>query len=178
MSDEPNVILTLVAATLIGCAIYLILDRQLVRILLGLVLGSNGIAILFLVSSGRTGGAPLLSEREPSEMGDPLPQAMVLTAIVISLATVSFVLALAYRQWQITGSDDATDDVEDAIIQRMADRDETSSTYDADTVSTTEAEEDAEELSDEELADLEPISASGEAHPTSTDINSGEGGDR
>ena len=47
-------------------------------------------------------------------MSDPLPQAMVLTAIVISLATIGFLLALSYRLWQISGTDDVPDDAEDA----------------------------------------------------------------
>ena len=47
-------------------------------------------------------------------MSDPLPQALVLTAIVISLGTTAFVLAMAYRSWQLTGHDDVQDDVEDA----------------------------------------------------------------
>ena len=47
-------------------------------------------------------------------MSDPLPQALVLTAIVISLGTTAFLLAMAYRSWQLTGHDDVQDDVEDA----------------------------------------------------------------
>ena len=67
--------------------------------------------------------------------------ALVLTAIVIALASVAFVLSLAYRQWRITGSDDVPDDAEDELIKRLAERDEVSSTYDPDTQSTTEADE-------------------------------------
>ena len=55
---------------------------------------------------------------------------MVLTAIVISLATIGFLLALSYRLWQISGTDDVPDDAEDARIQRLARDDETSETYD------------------------------------------------
>ncbi|GAB3310728.1 Na(+)/H(+) antiporter subunit C [Epidermidibacterium keratini] len=159
--SAPNITLIIVAAVLAASGTYLLLDRQLVRILLGVVLASNGVGLLFMVASGRAGGSPLVGERPPEEMSDPLPQAMVLTAIVIALATVSYVLALAYRQWQLTGRDDAPDDVEDAIIQRRAERDETSSTYDADTASTTEAEEDPDEVSDEDLVDVQPVSAEG-----------------
>ena len=53
-------------------------------------------------------------------MSDPLPQALVLTAIVITLGTTAFLLALAYRSWQLTGHDEVQDDVEDRAIRRLA----------------------------------------------------------
>ena len=66
---------------------------------------------------------------------------MVLTAIVISLATIGFLLALSYRLWQISGTDDVPDDAEDARIQRLALEDQTSSTYDPSETSTTTSDE-------------------------------------
>ena len=63
-------------------------------------------------------------------MSDPLPQAMVLTAIVITLGVVAFGLALAHRTWQLTGSDDVQDDIEDAYIRRLAQFDEASESFD------------------------------------------------
>jgi len=142
---EPNLVLILVCGVLVAAGIYLILERSLSRVLLGAVLASNGVSILFLVVGGRAGGAPIIGVTSPDKMSDPLPQAMVLTAIVITLATVGFVLALAYRQWQLSGSDDVQDDIEDARIQRLAERDRTSQTYDADAESTTRSDEDATE---------------------------------
>ncbi len=73
-------------------------------------------------------------------MSDPLPQAMVLTAIVITLGMVAFVLALAYRSWQIDGHDEVQDDVEDRRIVRRAELDETSASYDDDTHETSDEE--------------------------------------
>lgn len=137
----PNLSLVVVAGFLIATGVYLLLERALTRLLLGIVLASNGVATLYLVVSGPAKGAPFVGARPSSEMSDPLPQAMVLTAIVIALASVGFVLSLAYRQWRITGSDDVPDDAEDELIKRLAERDEVSSTYDDDTQSTTEAEE-------------------------------------
>ncbi len=138
---SPSLALVTVAGVLVACGVYLLLERALTRVVLGLVLTSNGAATLFLVVSGPAKGAPFVGQRPPGEMSDPLPQAMVLTAIVISLATVGFVLALAYRQWRLTGSDDVPDDAEDDLIRRLAERDEASTTYDPDTQSTTEADE-------------------------------------
>ena len=65
-------------------------------------------------------------------MSDPLPQAFVLTAIVITLAVTAFLLTLAYRSFQIAGHDEVSDDVEDAAIRRLAVDDETSGSYDDD----------------------------------------------
>lgn len=137
----PNLSLVVVAGFLIATGVYLLLERALTRLLLGIVLASNGVATLYLVVSGPAKGAPFVGARPADEMSDALPQAMVLTAIVIALASVGFVLSLAYRQWRITGSDDVPDDAEDELIKRLAERDEVSSTYDDDTQSTTEAEE-------------------------------------
>ena len=137
----PSLTLVVVAGFLIASGVYLLLERALTRLLLGIVLASNGVATLYLVVSGPATGAPFVGARPAEEMSDPLPQAMVLTAIVIALASVAFVLSLAYRQWRITGSDDVPDDAEDELIKRLADRDEVSSTYDPDTQSTTTADE-------------------------------------
>ena len=65
-------------------------------------------------------------------MSDPLPQAFVLTAIVITLAVTAFLLTLAYRSFQIAGNDEVSDDVEDSAIRRLALDDETSGSYEAD----------------------------------------------
>ena len=122
--------LIVAAAAMIGCGVYLILERSLTRVLVGLVMLGNGVNVLFLISSGPAGQAPIVGESEPSEMSDPLPQALVLTAIVISLATCAFVLAMAYRSWQLTGHDDVQDDVEDRAIRRLAATDQASDSFD------------------------------------------------
>jgi len=141
---KPNLTLVLVTVGLVAAGTALVLDRSLVRVLLGVVLIGNGVAVLYLVVSGRAGRAPFVGE-DPASISDPLPQAMVLTAIVISLATVGFLLALSYRLWQISGTDDVPDDAEDARIQRLAEADATSETYDPSEVSTTTSDEDADD---------------------------------
>ena len=129
---STNLTLVIVAAVLVGAGVTLILERSLTRILVGFVLAGNGINVLFLVVSGPAGDAPIVGLNS-GQMADPLPQAMVLTAIVITLGTTAFGLALAYRSWQLTGSDDVQDDLEDDLIRRRALRDEVSSTYEEDT---------------------------------------------
>ena len=81
----------------------------------------NGVNLCFLVAGGPAGDAPIVAKGgDTTGLSDPLPQAMVLTAIVITLATTAFVLAMAYRSWQLNGHDDVQDDVEDDTIRRLA----------------------------------------------------------
>jgi multicomponent Na+:H+ antiporter subunit C len=96
---SANLSLIVAAAAMIGCGVYLILERSLTRVLVGLVMLGNGVNVLFLISGGPAGRAPIVGGADPAAMSDPLPQALVLTAIVISLGTSAFVLAMAYRSW-------------------------------------------------------------------------------
>src|SRR5690606_4284018 len=74
---------------------YLMLKRDLIRVITGMILLGNA-ANLFIMSAGlREGGAPLVPAE--GELSDPLVQALTLTAIVISFGTATLVLALVYR---------------------------------------------------------------------------------
>jgi multicomponent Na+:H+ antiporter subunit C len=127
---STNLALILTAATLIGCGVYLVLERSLTRVLVGLLIMGNGVNILFLISGGRAGDPPIEGTTSPEDMSDPLPQALVLTAIVIALGTTAFLLAMAHRSWQLNANDDVQDDVEDAAIRRLAAADEASDSHD------------------------------------------------
>ncbi|MBM7440634.1 Na(+)/H(+) antiporter subunit C [Streptomyces sp. HB132] len=110
--------LSLLATAVVLCAVggILMLTRPLTRILLGAVIASNGINLLVLSSTGSAGAAPLLYGVPLRRVTDPLPQAVALTAIVITLATTAFLLAMAYRSYQLTGTDEVHDDLEDRRI--------------------------------------------------------------
>lgn len=110
--------LLLTAGVLIACGIYLVLERTLTRIMLGFVLAGNGVNLLFIVAAGPIGTPPFEGSGDPEQMTDPLPFAMVLTAIVISLGITAFGMALAYRAWQLFGHDEVPDDVEDRRVLR------------------------------------------------------------
>lgn len=125
-----NLTLILTAAATIGFGVYLILERSLTRVLVGVVVMSNGVNLCILLSGGAAGRAPIVDESDPRPMSDPLPQALMLTAIVITLATAAFLLAMAYRSWQLSGHDDVKDDVEDVLIRGLAHSDEQSDSYD------------------------------------------------
>nr|WP_228531812.1 Na(+)/H(+) antiporter subunit C [Micromonospora sp. ANENR4] len=122
-----------VIGVLFATGVTLLLERSLTRVLMGVILLGNG-ANLLLLTGGRAGGPPIVGTTVQEDMSDPLPQAMVLTAIVITLGMTAFLLALAYRSWHLNGHDEVQDDVEDRRIMELADRDEGPGTSDSDTV--------------------------------------------
>lgn len=126
---STNIVLVAAIVVLVACGTTLVLERSLTRILVGFVMLGNGVNLVFLVASGPAGRAPIIGLGE-GPMTDPLPQAMVLTAIVITLGVTAFGLALAYRAWQLTGHDDVQDDVEDDLVIRRADLDRPSASFD------------------------------------------------
>lgn len=113
---------SLLAAAVVLCAVggILMLTRPLTRILLGAVVASNGINLFVLSATGSAGREPLLYGVDLAEVTDPLPQAIALTAIVITLATTAFLLSMAYRSHQVTGSDEISDDTEDRLVALRA----------------------------------------------------------
>lgn len=118
-----SVLVAAVAAALFGLGTYLLLQRKLSRIIIGVGLLSHG-ANLVLVSAGRRGLAPFIGSAASSRLADPLPHALVLTAIVISFGVTAFLLALAYRSWLLTDDDDVPDDVDDRAIGRTSQDDD------------------------------------------------------
>ena len=114
-----TVLLLLTAGVMCSCGTYLVLGRRLSRVILGVALLGHGVNVL-LVLSGGDGGAPSFTGVAPEDMADPLPQALVLTAIVITFGVIGFLLALAYRSWLLTEDDAVEDDVEDRRIARLA----------------------------------------------------------
>jgi multicomponent Na+:H+ antiporter subunit C len=110
------IVLALATAALYGCGTYLLLQRRLTRILLGLALMAHGSVLALLVAGGRTGGPALTDGTDPGPFSDPLVQALALTAIVITFAVTVFLLALANRSWELTGDDTVEDDEEDRRI--------------------------------------------------------------
>jgi multicomponent Na+:H+ antiporter subunit C len=121
LDTVPSGALVLVVGVLFAAGVYLLLERSLTRVLLGFVLVGNGANLAVLLAGGRAGASPIIGNAPEGErMSDPLAQAMTLTSIVITLALVSFVLAMAYRSWQLNGHDEVQDDVEDRRIARLA----------------------------------------------------------
>ncbi|SIN87978.1 Na(+)/H(+) antiporter subunit C [Agromyces cerinus] len=111
--------LVVLMAVLFGAGVSIMLERSLTRVLIGFLLVGNAVNILIYLMSGAPGLAPILGEGvDPDTISDPLPQAFVLTAIVINLGITAFMLALIYRSWwlaQLGAKGDLVDDEEDMV---------------------------------------------------------------
>ena len=93
----------------ITAAVYLLLSRSVIRMLLGLALLGNGVNLAIFVSGRLTRVAPPIIGADGAPLvasANPLPQALILTAIVIGFAMFSFLLVLAYRAYQAMETDD------------------------------------------------------------------------
>jgi multicomponent Na+:H+ antiporter subunit C len=112
-----TVMLAATAALLFGIGTYLLLQRKLSRIIIGLGLLTHGANVL-LITAGRRGNPPIIGEERGAGFADPLPQALALTAIVITFGVTTLLLALAYRSWLLTEDDEVQDDVGDAGIRK------------------------------------------------------------
>jgi multicomponent Na+:H+ antiporter subunit C len=98
------VLVALTVGVIYACAVYLRLQRSLVKLVIGLALLSHGSNLLVFAAGGLTRGTPPLVPA--SAPADPLPQALVLTAIVISFAVLAFALVLVRRTYEWSGTDD------------------------------------------------------------------------
>ncbi len=96
---------------LFSAGIYLMLRRSLMKMLLGLAVISNAVNLLIFTAAGLTRGRPAFVEAGASvpvpPYADPLPQAFILTAIVISFGVLAFAVALAMRLYATLGTDDS-----------------------------------------------------------------------
>ncbi len=100
---------------LTAIGVYLVTARSLSRIVLGFSMLGHAAVLALLASGGPSGDAAVIAQGTDS-ISDPLPQALSLTAIVISFGLTLFLLALARRQNQLTGDDLVEDDLEDRRI--------------------------------------------------------------
>lgn len=109
-------VLVAVMVVMYVAGVYLLLDRSLTRIMLGFLLVGNATNLLIFLMSGQFGAAPIAGRDE--EISDPLPQAFILTAIVITFGVSAFLLALIYRSWRLAreADDHVEDDLDDLAI--------------------------------------------------------------
>jgi multicomponent Na+:H+ antiporter subunit C len=104
-------LIALVVGVLYAAGVFLMMDRDMIRLVIGLSLLGNAANLLIFAAAGLTrAGVPLVSDAaEPSGHADPLPQALILTAIVIGFGVQAFALVLLYRARIAAGSDDLDD---------------------------------------------------------------------
>lgn len=114
-----NATLVLLGGVLVTTGVYLMQSRSLIRIVFGVALLANAVNLFIVATSGRAGSPAFVDDGSlPTDVTEPLPQAFVLTAIVIGLALIAFLAALAWRAWTINGADEVEDDLEDRRLRR------------------------------------------------------------
>jgi multicomponent Na+:H+ antiporter subunit C len=113
-----SLVFALAASSLFGIGAYLVLARDLVRVVFGIVLISQAAVLTLIASSLTRGDAPIYPLRGRT-VSDPLSQAMALTAIVIGLAVTALLLVLVLRVAQAYRTDEL-----DAVAREEAERDE------------------------------------------------------
>ena len=102
-------------AVLYVAGVYLLLEKSVTRIIIGFLLIGNATNLLLLSLSGPPGAPPIAGSGQSS---DPLPQALILTAIVITFAVSAFLMALVYRSWRLAQEDEVTPDEADVAVGR------------------------------------------------------------
>jgi multicomponent Na+:H+ antiporter subunit C len=107
------VVSAVVIGVLYGVALYLLLRRSLAKVILGLAIMTNATNLLIFTVAGPVRARPAIVAPDAAQLtppfADPVPQAFILTAIVIGFGVLAFALVLAYRAFQVVGSDDLDD---------------------------------------------------------------------
>lgn len=116
--------LVVIMGVLFAAGTYAMLERSLTRVLIGFLLLGNAANLFLLIVMGTPGTAPFFGAADADDMSDPLPQALTLTAIVITFAVSAFLLALIYRSWQLGQADTVEDDEADIEVRERAAEDE------------------------------------------------------
>lgn len=119
---DVSLTLIVIMALLFACGVYAMMERSLTRVLIGFLLLGNATNLLLLIVMGKPGKAPFYGEE--GDLSDPLPQALTLTAIVITFAVSAFLLALIYRSWQLGQADTVEDDEDDIALRERTDAEE------------------------------------------------------
>lgn len=105
-----HVLMAVVIGGLYAAGLYLILRRSIVKLIIGLALLGNAANLLIFTAAGLSRGRPPLLHEDATTLAapyaDPLPQALILTAIVIGFGVLAFAVVLVHRTWQSVGTDD------------------------------------------------------------------------
>lgn len=103
-------LLSISAGVLFTAGLYMVLRRSLVKILVGLLLLGYAVNLLLFSSVGLIPGQPPILPRNPDQpVADPVPQALILTAIVISFGLTAFAVGLVRQVYQVLGTDDTNE---------------------------------------------------------------------
>ena len=103
-----EIVIAIVVGVLYAAGVFMLLRRSLIKFIIGIILMSNATNLLVFLAAGIVPGNPpfIAGDLTAREIPDPLPQALVLTAVVIGLGIITYTLALKYKFFDLTGSDD------------------------------------------------------------------------
>ncbi|MGO4692000.1 sodium:proton antiporter [Glaciibacter sp. 2TAF33] len=111
---SASLTLVILMAVLYAAGVYVMLERSLTRVLIGFLLVGNATNLLIFIMSGRPGSSPIVTGTAADQsMVDPMPQVLMLTAIVINFGITALLLALVYRSWWLAQLGDEGDVVTD-----------------------------------------------------------------
>ncbi|ATH92971.1 MULTISPECIES: Na(+)/H(+) antiporter subunit C [Bacillus] len=101
-----EILMAFIVGILFTAATYLMLSKSLLRVIIGTAVLSHGVHLLLLTMGGLKKGAPPILKNDTASYVDPIPQALILTAIVIAFGVTSFLLVMAFRAYQELKMDD------------------------------------------------------------------------
>lgn len=105
-----ELLLAITIGLLYASGIYMVLRRSMVKLIIGIILIGNGVNLLiFLLGRITKGSTPIISESSDTFLdayADPVPQALILTAIVISFGLQAFAIVLIKRVYKVVNTDD------------------------------------------------------------------------
>ncbi|MBX3410270.1 MAG: Na+/H+ antiporter subunit C [Phycisphaeraceae bacterium] len=105
-----ELLFAIIAGVLFAAGLYLMLRRSILKLVMGLVLIGHSANITIFTAGGLTRARSAIIAADaatlPAGSADPLPQALILTAIVISFGVLAFAIVLVSRAWQEVGNDD------------------------------------------------------------------------
>lgn len=101
-----EILMFIVIGVLFAIGTYMLLNRSLLRVIIAIMMLSHGVHLLILTMAGLNADAPPLEHMAEGGYTDPLPQALILTAIVISFGITAFLVVLGYRTYKVHKTDD------------------------------------------------------------------------
>src|SRR5699024_11236667 len=103
-------LIIIVAGVLVTVAVYLLLSKNLIRVIIGTAVLTHAVHLLIMAMGGFKGDSVPIDNQKETTFADALPQALVLTSIVISFAVTSFFLVLAYQAYKYTKTDNRSEE--------------------------------------------------------------------
>jgi multicomponent Na+:H+ antiporter subunit C len=172
---NASLTLIVVMAVMYAAGIYIMLERSLTRVLIGFLLVGNATNLLIFLMSGRPGSSPIVTGTALDDtMVDPLPQVLMLTAIVINFGITALLLALIYRSWWLAQLGDEGDTLTDEHAEETTEDSELTFRSSTDDEAAVQASLDAsEDGSDEDSEGDDATDRADERTPSTSDQDGG-----